>query len=551
MMNKIYIYIIVLMVGVLLGAGGIFMFTDNSANNIHKHSDEEQLYSCGMHPNIIENEPGTCPICGMNLTPIKSKNTSKNSEGEGKIIYWRAPMNPNEIYDSPGTSQMGMDLIPVYESDGGDEGVVTVDGSILQSMNVKMEFVKNRSANSSIYTNGVVTTDERKEVVITSKLSGWIEKLYVNFVGQKVTKGQKLVDIYSPELVAAQQELITALKFQEAASNNSSNDLVQNAINKLELLDISQKEIDEIVKSKKTQKYIPLYAPSSGTVMTKEVIEGQKITPNKQLMSIVDLNNLWVKADIYESELGEIKIGTDVEVTFNYYPGKIFKGRITFIYPTVDPVSRTVSVRMDIQNSNGELKPSMFGNVKINSHVNGEMPSVPETAVIRSGKKNIVVLGLGEGKFKPVEVTLGNYSEGFYQVLKGLKLNDKIVTSGQFMLDSESSLRSAVKLFSSSNAIEVEEHNMTDEEMADMDNEKEDVTSDHIHTNEESSIVRDGIIDVEEIDVNGDGKVFQDPMDWNVISDKDGRCPVCGMFLKEVTIDDAKRNLKDNGFEYK
>lgn len=547
-MNKILIYIVVLIVGALLGAGAFYMFSDNSVNEVHEHSSQEQLYSCGMHPNIIESEAGTCPICGMNLTPIKSKSTNTNSSGEGEIIYWRAPMNPNEIYDSPGKSQMGMELVPVYENAGADEGLVTVDGSVLQSMNVKMEFVKNRSANSSIYTNGVVTTDERKEIVITSKLSGWIEKLYVNFVGQKVTKGEKLIDLYSPELVAAQQELITALKYQEVASNNNSNDLVQNAINKLELLDISQTEIDEIVKSKKAQKYIPLYAPYSGTVMTREVIEGQKITPNKQLMTIVDLNNLWLKADLYESELAKIKIGTKVEVTFNYYPGEIFKGKITFIYPIVDPVSRTVSVRMDIQNSNGELKPSMYGNVKIIGDGSGEMLSVPETAVIRSGKKNIVVLGLGEGKFKPVEVTLGHYSDGFYQVLGGVKLNDKIVTSGQFMLDSESSLRSAVKLFSSSNAKEVEEHNMPDEEM---DNEKEDAGSGQNHSDEESSIVRKGIIDVEGIDINGDGKVFQDPMDWNVISDEDGRCPVCGMFLKEATIDETKKNLTDNGYKFK
>ncbi len=550
MTNKNLIYAVILVVGVLLGAGIFYVFTYDSTSENHLHSDEEQLYSCGMHPDIIENEPGTCPICGMNLTPIKSKSSiNKNESDKGNIIYWRAPMNPNEVYESPGKSQMGMDLVPVYENEGGDEGVVTVDGSVLQSMNVKMEFVKNRIADSFIYTNGVVTTDERKEFAITSKLSGWIEKLYVNFVGQKVTKWQKLVDIYSPELVAAQQELITALKFQETASKNHSNDLVQSAINKLELLDISKKDIDEIIKSKQTQKYLPLYAPSNGTVMIKEVIEGQKITPNKQLMTIVDLSTLWIKADIYESELGKIKIGTDVEVTFNYYPGKIYKGRITFIYPTVDPVSRTISVRMDIKNSNGELKPSMYGNVKIESHVNGEMPSVPETAVIRSGKKNIVVLGLGEGKFKPVEVTLGSYSDGFYQILKGLKVNDKIVTSGQFMLDSESSLRSAVKLFSSSNAKEIEEHNMTDEEMSNMDNEIEDENPNHINK-EEVSIVREGIINLEDIDANGDGKVYQDPMDWNVISDKEGRCPLCRMFLKEVTIDEAKKNLTDNGFKY-
>ncbi|MDX1701969.1 MAG: heavy metal-binding domain-containing protein, partial [Melioribacteraceae bacterium] len=194
MSNKIIIYIATLVIGGILGAGIFYLAAENSSSPDHHHTSEEQLYSCGMHPNIIEKEPGTCPICGMNLTPIKNNKNKNSNSGDRKIIYWRAPMNPNEIYDEPGKSKMGMDLVPVYEDEGAEEGVVTVDGSVIQSMNVKLSLVENRELNSTIHTNGILTTDERKEFILSSKISGWVEKLYVNYVGQKIVKGQKLVD---------------------------------------------------------------------------------------------------------------------------------------------------------------------------------------------------------------------------------------------------------------------------------------------------------------------------------------------------------------------
>jgi len=540
MKNKVIIYLAILVVGAFLGAGIFYLSVNGSSSEEHLHSSEEQLYSCGMHPNIIEKEPGTCPICGMNLTPIKNNKNKSSNSGDRKIIYWRAPMNPNEIYDAPGKSQMGMDLVPVYEDEGTEHGVVTVDGSVLQSMNVKLALVENRELNSSINTNGIITTDERKEFILNSKISGWVEKLYVNYVGQHIVQGQRLVDIYSPELIALQQELITALNFKKNITSVNSKELIQNAIKKLELFDIAKSEIDELIKTKKAKKYLPLYAPFNGTVLVKDVIEGEKITPNKQLMKMADLGSLWFKADVYESELANIKLGDTAEIKFNYLPGKIYKGKVSFIYPTVDPVSRTISVRIDLSNKDNELKPAMFGNVSIKGKGNGEMTSVPESSVIRSGKKNIVVLGLEKGRFKPVEVTLGSYSNGYYHVLKGLKENDKIVTSGQFMIDSESSLRSAVNLFSDS-----------DSKNSNSDMTKNSVGNSHEHSDDNNDIIREGIINVEDIDRNRDGKVFQDPMDWNVISDEDGRCPVCGMFLKEVTIAEAKKNLKENGFQHK
>ena len=483
----------------------------------------------------------------MNLTPIKTTSKkSKDISGERKILYWRAPMNPNEVYDSPGKSKMGMDLVPVYEDEGNASGVVTVDGSVLQSMNVKVEFVKNRKMDSSIYTNGIVTTDERNEFAVTTKISGWVEKLYVNYTGQEVKKGQKLVDIYSPELVAAQQELISTLQMKDKIQNLSNEVIIKNSVSKLELFDISKTTIDKIISTKKVEKYLPLFAPFDGTVLTKSIIEGEKIKEGMELMKIANLDNLWLKADIYESDLNLINMGSSAEVKFNYNPGKIYKGKISFIYPTINSKTRTASVRIDLNNKDNDLKPAMFANVEIKSKVKDEAIAVPETALIRSGKKNIIVLALGEGQFKPVEVTIGNYSDGYYEVLSGIKLNDKIVTSGQFMIDSESNLRSAINLLSTN--AEAKTAEMSDAEMKNMDSAENSNLEEHNHDN---SIVHDGNIDLEAIDKNNDGKVFQDPMDWNVISDKAGRCPICNMILEEVSINEAKKNLKENGFEYK
>lgn len=557
MKNKIVTYLLLVFLGAIIGVGGFYIFNNNNTNINNHREEEETLYTCGMHPNIIESEPGTCPICGMNLTPIKnSKNNKPVDDKDRKIIYWRAPMNPNEVYDSPGKSQMGMDLVPVYEDEGSASGVVTVDGSTLQSMNVKMEFVKNKSLSPIIYTNGNLQIDERKEFALSTKFDGWIQKLYINFTGQKVTKGQKLVDIYSPKLVAAQQELITAVNYESALSGVSKGEMLSNIKRKLELFDISNEDIDKIISTKKINKYMTLHAPFNGTVLSKNVIEGEMIKAGAEIIKMADLSTLWLKADVYESDLNKLGIGDKAEVTFSYNPNKIYSGNISFIYPTVNQTTRAVTVRIDLKNINDELKPAMFGNVIIYGNKLSETLAIPETAVIRSGKKNTVILSLGEGKFKPVEVKLGLYSDGFYQILSGLKQNDVIVSSGQFMIDSESSLRAAVKLFSSDKPkIEEKEINTSTMENSEMDKKpvkdvNADIKKEETH-NHEASIVHSGIIDVESIDKNKDGKVFQDPMDWNVISDKDGKCPLCGMFLKEVSIDDAKMNLKMNGFEYK
>lgn len=550
-MNKKIIVIVSLVIIVLAGSSYLLFFNSGTSSSSENVAEEKQLYTCGMHPEIIMEEPGNCPICGMKLVP--KKGPIGNVSGEKRILYWRAPMDPNEIYDEPGKSKMGMDLVPVYEDEGGASGVVTIDGAVQQSMNVKIATVSIKKLSNKINTNGVLSTDERNEYIVTTKVNGWIEKLYVNYTGQVVKKGQKLVDIYSPELVAAQQELLTAIEYKQATGNTEDHDilksgdeLINNTIKKLELLDISESDIQKLIKTKQINKYMTLYAPMNGTVLMKYVIEGEKIMAGKQILHIADLSNLWLKADIYESELAKVNIGSKVKINFSYLPAKTYEGKVTFIYPTVDPKTRIIQLRIDVKNAKDELKPAMFANVEIQGKTYEEQPVVSETSVIRSGKKNIVILALGEGKFKPIEVKLGGYSDGYYQVINGLNPGDKIVTSAQFMIDSESSLRAAVSLYSSDKG---------DSKKDEMNNEMEEMEmydENHQHAEMESeSIIRKGVIDLSEIDKNKDGKVFQDFMDWNVVSDKPGKCPICEMKLQEVTLSEAKENLISNGFKVK
>ena len=555
-MKKKIIIISVLAVVIFIPVYFLFIAGSSSSDLI---SGEKQLYTCGMHPEIISDEPGLCPICEMQLVPIKKNN---KQTGERKIIYWRAPMDPNEIYDTPGKSKMGMDLVPVYEDESSGSGIVTIDPEVQQNMNIKTEKVEVKQLSSKVTTNGVIVTNETNEYIVTTRINGWVEKLYVNYTGQQISKGSKLMDIYSPELVSAQQELLTALSYQNTVNESSlesiresGNELVKNSMRKLELLEVPDAEIKRLIDTKEVKTYVTLFAQKSGTVLEKNIVEGQKVMGGLPLLKIANLSTLWLMADIYEYELVKVKIGSKADISFNFLPGKIYQGKVSFIYPTLDPKTRTVKIRIELNNG-GELKPSMFANITIEGKDLGKMPVIPENAIIRSGMKNVVIISLGDGKFKPQEVKLGGYSDGYYQVLSGLTEGNTIVTSAQFLIDSESNLKAAINQFQSYGQDSSSMSNMN-EENSKMKNEQPKVVEEkpkmkmdgeHDHS---SSIVHEGVIDVESIDKNMDGKLWECPMDWNVISDESGRCPVCNMKLKEYSIENVKANLDKYGYEYK
>lgn len=417
MNKKIFIYTALIVIGAALGVGGYYFYAGGTLKQEASSTKRE--------------------------TNQKSGKTQKR-----KVLFWRAPMNPNEIHDAPGKSSMGMELIPVYADASGQSGAVSISPIMIQDMNVKVAVVKSGELNAEVLTNGIIQPDEQKEYVATTKIGGWIDKMYINYTGQKVHKGDKLIKIYSPELVAAQEEYLTALAYDNAMKTSGArSNLTKNAIRKLQLLDVSNAEIQHLKETKQVRKYIILTAPFDGTVLYKGVEEGAKINRGTPLLKIANLSNLWILADIYEYELYKIGLGDQAKVTFDFLPGKSYDGKVSFVYPTLDTKTRTIRVRIDVPNPNGKLKPGMFATVKIKGKSFGVHPLVPEQAILRSGQVNTVIIALGGGKFKPAQIKLGAYSNGLYQVLSGLRAGTRIVTSAQFLIDSESNLRAALSVF--------------------------------------------------------------------------------------------------------
>jgi RND family efflux transporter MFP subunit len=373
-----------------------------------------------------------------------------------KIKYWVSPMDPTYIRDEPGKSPMGMDLVPVYEEEGEQKkpsSTIRIDPVTMQNMGVRLGRVERKTLVKDIRTVGNITYDETRIFTVNTKFSGWIEKLYVDFVGDEVKKGQPLFDIYSPELVTAQEEYLLALEQYDRLSDSSyprvrqvAEGLLKASLTRLQYWDLTDEQIAQIGSSGKTRKTITVYSPATGVVTKKSAFEGHFVKEGEMQYEIVNLATVWVDVDIYEYELPWVKKGMPAEMELAYIPGKRFKGKVLFIYPYLETKTRTAKLRLEFVNPNYELKPGMYADIFLKSMVAKNALVVPQEAVIFSGERRIVYVALGEGKFEPREVKLGsegNASE--YQVLDGLKGGEEIVLSAQFMLDSESRLQEAIQ----------------------------------------------------------------------------------------------------------
>ncbi len=402
------------------------------------------LYSCGMHPWIIMEEPGTCPICGMDLTPKRDAPGAPAAKGERKVLYWRAPMDPTEIYDRPGKSRMGMDLVPVYEDEvvGGVE--VRIDPVIQQNMGIRTAPVEKGPLERTIRTYGHVTYDETRTATVSPKLSGWIERLYVDFTGKLVRKGEPLFEIYSPELVSAQEEYLVAYRSLRRVKGGT--DLVASARRRLAYWDIPEDQIRSIERTGKPRKTLLIRSPFTGVVTHTNAREGVYVKAGQPVYQIADLSRVWVEAHIYEYELPWVKEGLGAEVTLPYQPGRVYRGKVAYVYPYLQRKTRDVVVRVELDNPGLELKPDMYADVVLETAAGGQGLTIPSEAVVRSGERNVVFVARGEGKFSPRDVTLGpELDGGRVQVLSGVAPGELVVTSGQFLLDSESKLKEAVQ----------------------------------------------------------------------------------------------------------
>jgi len=369
-----------------------------------------------------------------------------------KIKYWVAPMDPAYIRNKPGKSPMGMDLIPVYEDEGGQGAGIKIDPVMAQNIGVKTELVKRRTLTHEIRTVGSLTFDERKVTHVQTKYEGWIENLFIDFVGKFVAKGYPLVEIYSPELVATQEELILALKYNEILKNNpfpeiarGAGKLYESTLRRLQLFDMPKHQIDDLIRTRKVKKTIHVHSPVEGYVIDKPAIQGSQVKPGFTLYTIADLSTIWVLADIYEYEMPWLQVGQDAEMELPYFPGKIYKGEVTFIYPVLNPKTRTIKVRLDFENPDGDLRPEMYANVVLKSVVSREGVAVPEEAVIQSGQRNTVMVKNRDGRFESRNLILGAKAGKYYQVLRGLNPGERVVTSSNFLIDSESKLKDALR----------------------------------------------------------------------------------------------------------
>ncbi len=373
-----------------------------------------------------------------------------------KIKYWVAPMDPTYIRDEPGKSPMGMDLVPVYEEAGEEKepaSTIRIDPVTMQNMGVRLGRVHRKKLIKYIRTVGNITYDETKIYTVNTKYNGWIEELYVNFIGDEVKKGQRLFDIYSPELVTAQAEYLLSLEQYKSLSNTSYPRIRENAERllkasrtRLRYWDLTGEQIDDIGKTGGVRKTITVYSPAAGVVIKKQAFEGHYVKAGEHQFEIADLSTIWVDVDVYEYELPWVRKGMLAEMELSYIPGKRYKGKVLFIYPFLEPKTRTAKLRLAFKNPDYQFKPGMYANIYLESVIAKNSLVIPQEAVIDSGVRKIVFVAVGEGKFEPREVNIGlEGNENDFQVLDGLKAGEEIVLSAQFMLDSESRLREAIQ----------------------------------------------------------------------------------------------------------
>ncbi|NOX50743.1 MAG: efflux RND transporter periplasmic adaptor subunit [Gammaproteobacteria bacterium] len=409
---------------------------------------------------------------------IEQMTVAQSPSNERKVLFYRNPMNPAITSPIFMQDDMGMDYIAVYaDGGGGDEptGTVTIDPVTVQNIGVRTKIAETRDLSRILNGLGRVDFNEERLTRLHPKTSGWIETLIVDETGRKVSKDTILLGIYSPELVAAQQEYLVALNNWESLKNSAASQMkksakiiVESAHERLQLFDVPEHQIHELEKSRKIKKQLHIHSPFEGQVMHIGAREGQYVTPKDELYLIADLTRIWVNVDIFEDELSWLKLGDHAEMRVRAEPGRIYKGEITFIHPTLNPKSRTVQVRLEFDNTDLQLKPGMFANVTLYVDPQPGAVVVPSEAIVRSGSREQVFIVREPGKFEPREVTLGVNAKGMTQILSGVEAGEQVVTSSQFLIDSESKLREATAKMMAAMASESTEQDMADMDMDDM-----------------------------------------------------------------------------------
>ncbi len=411
---------------------------------------------------VYEGDEETASVPAQAGAASTDKGQAAASPGKGKIRFYRNPMGLPDTSPVPKKDGMGMDYIPVYEGageDADDGDTVKISVAKVQKLGVRSEPAEMRDLARAVRAVGTVQPDERRLFVVNTKFEGWIEKLHANATGQQVRRGEPLMEIYAPELVVAQQEYLLAWhSLHDMASagedvRTSAKQLAEAALQRLRNWDISDDQIKLLQRSGKITRTLTLRAPANGVVMEKMAVEGMRFMAGDPLYRIADLSTVWLSAELFEQDLGIMRVGQEAKVTVNAYPGETFVGKVDFIYPTVSQETRTGKVRIVIFNSDARLKTGMYANVVLAASLGGgPVLTVQDSAVIDSGTRQIVLVERSQGTFEPREVKLGAHADGFYEIRHGLAANEKVVVSANFLIDAESNLKAALKAFTTPDA---------------------------------------------------------------------------------------------------
>ncbi|HRK77251.1 MAG TPA: efflux RND transporter periplasmic adaptor subunit [Thiobacillus sp.] len=372
-----------------------------------------------------------------------------------KLLYYRNPMGLPDTSPVPKKDPMGMDYIPVYEGDeqgngNGDAAQVRISPDKVQKLGVKTETAALRTLDRIVRAAGRIEPDERRIVAVAPKFEGYIERLHVNVTGQRVARGQPLFEVYSPELVSAQREFalaaegVQAMKYADSETRNTMQQLAESSLARLRNWDIPDAQVRALTKTGEVKRSLTFRSPVSGIVMEKKAVQGMRFMPGETLYQVTDLSSVWVVADVFEQDIGLVRAGTMARVSINAYPGRVFEGRVTYVYPTLTSETRTVPVRLELANPGMLLKPAMFAQVELSVGDGKPVLAIPDSAVIDSGTRRIVLVQLEAGRFEPREVRLGGRGGRYVEVLDGIDEGEQIVVAANFLIDAESNLNTAI-----------------------------------------------------------------------------------------------------------